>query len=157
MHTHFPTQINTLTPGQNGCGFVANALKYMFLVHNSCTMGKKTLQFVPKSPNDKKKSALLGAKLLHEQIMIRSFTPHCEMAAILFRPQCVNLLRPKENGRHFEDGIFKLISLNRNIWISSNISLKFFLKWSFNNDIGWVREIDCHRTDHKPFSKPMMA
>ena len=39
----------------------------------------------------------------------------CEMAAILSRPQFVNLLRPIQNGRHFEDGIFKTISLNGNV------------------------------------------
>ena len=39
----------------------------------------------------------------------------CKMAAILSRPQFVNLLRPRQNGRHFEDGIFKLISLNGNV------------------------------------------
>ena len=39
--------------------------------------------------------------------------------------QIVNTLRPKQNGRHFADGIFKCIFLNENAWISLKISLKF--------------------------------
>ena len=34
-------------------------------------------------------------------------------------------LRPRQNGRHFPDDIFKCIFLKQNIWISIKISLKF--------------------------------
>ena len=34
-------------------------------------------------------------------------------------------LRPKPNGRHFPDNIFKSIFLNENVYISIKISLKF--------------------------------
>ena len=40
----------------------------------------------------------------------------------------MNILRPRQNGRHFADGIFKCIFLNENIWFSINISLKFVAK-----------------------------
>ena len=30
---------------------------------------------------------------------------------------CVNTLRPRQNGRHFADDIFKCIFLNENVWI----------------------------------------
>ena len=36
-----------------------------------------------------------------------------------------NTLRPRQNGRHFPDDIFKSIFLNENVWISIKISLKF--------------------------------
>ena len=37
----------------------------------------------------------------------------------------LNTLRPRQNGRHFPDDIFKWIFLNQNVWISINILLKF--------------------------------
>ena len=38
-------------------------------------------------------------------------------------PYVFNTLRPRQNGRHFSDDIFRRTSLNENIRISSNISL----------------------------------
>ena len=35
----------------------------------------------------------------------------------------INTLRPKQNGRHFADDIFKWIFLNENIWIPIIISM----------------------------------
>ena len=35
-----------------------------------------------------------------------------------------NTLKPKQNGRHFADDIFKCIFLNENVWITNKISLK---------------------------------
>ena len=45
----------------------------------------------------------------------------------------VNTLRPRQNGRHFADDIFKCIFLNENVWISNKISLKFVPKGPINN------------------------
>ena len=42
-------------------------------------------------------------------------------------------LRPRQNGRHFADDIFKRIFLNENIWIPIQISLKFVPEGSINN------------------------
>ena len=39
----------------------------------------------------------------------------------------INTFSPRQNGRHFADGIFKSIFLKENIWISINDSLKFVL------------------------------
>ena len=44
-----------------------------------------------------------------------------------------NPLRPKTNGRHFLDDIFKCIFLNENVLISIKISLKFVPKGQINN------------------------
>ena len=44
-----------------------------------------------------------------------------------------NILRPRQNGRHFADDVLKLIFLNENIWIPIKISLKFVPKGSINN------------------------
>ena len=35
------------------------------------------------------------------------------------------ILKPRQNGRHFTDNIFKCIFLNENVWISIDISYKF--------------------------------
>ena len=46
---------------------------------------------------------------------------------------CVNTLRPRPNGRHLPDDVFKRIFLNENVWISIKISLKFVPKGQINN------------------------
>ena len=45
----------------------------------------------------------------------------------------LNILTPRQNGRHFPDDIFEHIFLNENIWISIKISSKFVPKGLINN------------------------
>ena len=52
-----------------------------------------------------------------------------------------NTLRPRQNDRHFPDGIFKWIFLNGNVSISINISLKFVQKGVINNMILYDNDI----------------
>ena len=40
-------------------------------------------------------------------------------------PSSLTHLRSRQNGRRFADDIFKCISLNENVWIPIEISLKF--------------------------------
>ena len=47
--------------------------------------------------------------------------------------KCFNTLRPKQNGRHFADDIFKCIFLNENAWMPIKISLKFVPQGPINN------------------------
>ena len=54
----------------------------------------------------------------------------CFLKTILY--EMVNTLRPRHNGRHFPDNIFKWIFLNRNLWISIKISLKFVPRGPIN-------------------------
>ena len=44
----------------------------------------------------------------------------------------LNILRPRQNGRHFPDDIFKCIFLNENVWIVIKISVKFVPKLGAN-------------------------
>ena len=76
-----------------------------------------------------------------------------------FRPGCasVNTLRPRQNGRHFPDDIFKCIFLNENIWISIKISLKFVYKGPINNISALVQIMAWRRPGDKPLSEPMMV
>ena len=45
----------------------------------------------------------------------------------------INTLRPRQDGRHFPDNIFKCIFLNENLWILIKVSLKFIPRGLVNN------------------------
>ena len=55
-------------------------------------------------------------------------------------PLLINTLRPRQNGRHFPDDIFKCIFVNENIWISINITLKFVPKFQLTLFQYWFRQ-----------------
>ena len=78
-----------------------------------------------------------------------------KMAAILSRPQCVNTLRPRQNGRHFSDDIFEWIFWNENVLISINISLKFVPGGPINNIPTLLQIVALRRPSDKPLSEPM--
>ena len=69
----------------------------------------------------------------------------------------VNTLRPRQDGRHFPDDIFKSIFLNENVWISIKISLKFVPKGPINNIPALVQIMAWRRPGDKPLSEPMMV
>ena len=68
----------------------------------------------------------------------------------------VNRLRPRQNGCHFADDIFKCIFLNENVSIVIKISLKFISKGPINNIPSLVQIMAWHRPGDKPLSEPMM-
>ena len=67
-----------------------------------------------------------------------------------------NTLRPRPNGRHFPDDIFKSVLLNENVQISIKISLKFVPKGPISNIPSLVQIMDWRRSCDKPLSEPMM-
>ena len=69
----------------------------------------------------------------------------------------LNTLRPKLNGRHFADDIFKRIFLNENILVPIKISLKFVPKGPINNIPALVQVMAWRRPGDKPLSEPMMV
>ena len=69
----------------------------------------------------------------------------------------LNTLRPRQNGRHFADDVFKCIILNGNLWISIKISLKFVPKGPINNIPALVQIMTWRRPGDKPLSEPMMV
>ena len=69
----------------------------------------------------------------------------------------INSLRPRQNGRHFADDIFKSILLNENIWMSINISLKYVPKGPINYIPALVQIMAWRRPGDKPLSEPMMV
>ena len=68
-----------------------------------------------------------------------------------------NTLRPKQNGRHFADDIFKCICLNENAWTSVKISIKFVPKGPINNIPSLVQIMAWRRPGDKPLSEPMVV
>ena len=52
-------------------------------------------------------------------------------------------LRPRQNGRHFADDIFKRIFLNENFWILNKISLKYVPLGLIDNMTALVQIMAC--------------
>ena len=69
----------------------------------------------------------------------------------------LNTLRPRQNGRHFADDIFKCILLNENVWITPKYSLKFVPKGPINNIPELVQIMAWRRRGDKPLSEPMLV
>ena len=67
--------------------------------------------------------------------------------------QTVDTLRPRQNRRHFADDIFKCIFLNKNVWISINISLKFVPKCHIDHIPALVQIMAWRRSGDKPLSE----
>ena len=66
-----------------------------------------------------------------------------------------NILRPRQNGRHFADDIFMSNFLSRNYCMDNQISLKLVCKaWIENNDIkpALVQRMAWHWIGNKPLS-----
>ena len=72
-------------------------------------------------------------------------------------PKKVNSLKPRQNGRHFADDIFKCIFLDENLWILIKISLKFVPKGPINNILALVQIMAWRRPGDKPLSEPTMV
>ena len=92
-----------------------------------------------------------------------SVSTHLEVSA---RQDCLrtkhydgglNTLRPRQNGRHFADNIFKCIFLNENEWILPRSSLKFVAKVRINNIPALVEIMAWRRSGDKPLSEPMLV
>ena len=65
----------------------------------------------------------------------------------------LNTLRPRQNGRHFPDDVFKCIFLNGN----DGIPIKFSLKFVPNNIPALFQIMAWRRPGDKPLSETMMA
>ena len=70
---------------------------------------------------------------------------------------CINTLRPRQDGRHFADDIFKCIFLNKNVWMPIKISLKFLPKGPINNIPAMVQIMAWRRPGDKPLSEPIVV
>ena len=87
-------------------------------------------------------------------ILLQRFRPiSIEIPTIKF-----NTLKPRQNGHHFPDDIFKCIFLNENVWILIKISLEFVPKGLIDNIPALVQIQAWHRSgNNKQLSEPMMV
>ena len=83
------------------------------------------------------------------QVLINFYIHVNVQSAIIF-----NTLRQRHNGRHFVDDIFKCIFVNKNIWISITISLKFVPKGPVDTIPTLVEIMAWRRPGDKPLSEP---
>ena len=68
----------------------------------------------------------------------------------------INTLRPRQNGQHFADDIFKRIFSNENVRILIKISLKFVPRGPVYNIPALVQIMAWRHPGDKPLSEPMM-
>ena len=66
-------------------------------------------------------------------------------------------LRPRQNGRHFPDDIFKCIFVSENVWMPIQISFKFVPKGPMNNIPTLVQIMAWRSPGDKPLSESMMV
>ena len=83
-------------------------------------------------------------------------TRRVEIIVTFSRGHYVNTLKLRHNGRYFPDDIFKCIFLNKNVWISIKIPLKFVSKVSINNIPALVQTMAWRWPGDKPLFEPMM-
>ena len=69
----------------------------------------------------------------------------------------LNTLRPRQNGQHFAEDIFKRIFFNENVWISIKISLKFVPKRPINKIPALFQMMAWRRPGDKPLSEAMVV
>ena len=75
----------------------------------------------------------------------------------IYRYTLFSVLRPRQNGRHFPNDIFKCLFLNKNVWISVKISLKFVPDGPINNIPAQVQIMAWRRQGDNTLSEPMMV
>ena len=85
----------------------------------------------------------------------RSLWRHCNVNAYRCKVYSVNTLRPRQNGHHFPDDIFKCIFFNQHMWISIKTSPKFVPEGPINNIPSLVQIMAWRRPGDKPLSELM--
>ena len=143
----------------NGRHFADDTFKPIFLNENVWIPIKISPKFVPKDPINNIPALVQimawprsGDKPLSEPMMVSLPTHIC-----VTRPQWVNTLRLRQNGRHFADDTLKPIFLNENIRILIKISLKLVPKVPVNNFSALVQIMAWRWPGDKPLSEPMTA
>ena len=93
----------------------------------------------------------LPLRSMHAILMASGYMFHIYVSC------AINTLRPRQNGPHFSDDIFKRIFLNGNWYILMKISFKFFPQGPINNIPALVQIMALRRPGDKPLSEPVMV
>ena len=113
-----------------------------------------TLYYAGNPPVTVEFPAHIGPVMQTYSIIRLDVLRNCRVAGEM-RP--INTLRPRQNGRHFADDIFKCIFLNENVWFLIKISLNFVPKGHINQIPALVQIMAWRRPGDKPLSEPMMV
>ena len=86
-------------------------------------------------------------------------TEACVCRPLLHMTQCptFNTLKPRQDGQHFANDIFKSNFLTKDMWIAIDISLNFLPKGQNNNIQALVQIMAWRRPGDKPLSEPVMV
>ena len=95
---------------------------------------------------------------INQNILFYIFTTHCVYIDFCIHRQQhkKTTLRPRQNGRHFTDDIFKCISLDEKFWISTKILLKY-VPWDVIGNMSVLVQILAWCQIDKPLFDPMMT
>ena len=69
----------------------------------------------------------------------------------------LNIMGPRQDGRHFPDDIYKWIFFIENCCIWIKISLKYVPKSPIDNNLAFIQIMARHRPGDKPLSEPMIV
>ena len=159
MHALNSVLVNTLWVRQNGRHFPDDIFKWIFLNEIIWISIKISLKFVPSGPINNIPALVQimawrrpGDKPLSEPMMVSLLTHIC-----VTRPQWVNTLRVRQNGRHFADGTISLIPFNENFYILIKISLKYVPKSLVVNKPALVQVMAWRLTGDKPLYELMLV
>ena len=78
------------------------------------------------------------------------------LAAELGLESEINTLRPRQNGCHVADNVYKCISSNKNFRILNKILLKYVPWGLIDNMVALAQITAWHRTGDKPLSEAMI-
>ena len=96
-------------------------------------------------------------KNLNIFIKKNAFESNWKMAAMWFKPQCVNTLRLKQNDQLLSDNTLKYIFMKENVWILIAISWKYVPWDRIVNKPSLAQIMAWRRRGDKPLSEPKMA
>ena len=107
-------------------------------------------------PHDHSFNLHVYKSLARDQTVLK-ITSNGNIATYGSRTSSVNTLRPRQNGRHFPDDIFKCIFFNEKFCILIKIPLNFVPQGPINNIPELVQIMVRRRPGDKPLSEPMMV
>ena len=87
--------------------------------------------------------------------MLRFWTGHD--SPLVITGEIINTFRPRQNGRHFTDDIFKCIFFKENAWIYIEISLMVVPTGPINNVPALIQIVAWRRPGDKPLSEQMLV
>ena len=113
--------------------------RYEFHINEIINMDTSAIHTYHKTNSSKGLVFCQGCPTSSTKIYIKKNNKHALMRFWTDCTYIVNTLRPRQNGCHFPDDIFKWIFLNENVWILLKIPLTFVLMFELTIFQHWFR------------------